>query len=59
MAAADYRLCDVCNSKCYYDSNIDYDFVDYPDTGLFNCGSWAVICRDCSEKYEVIIKEKE
>jgi hypothetical protein len=24
MAAADYRLCDVCDNKVFYDSNLNY-----------------------------------
>jgi len=24
MAAADYRLCDVCGSKVFYDANLNY-----------------------------------
>lgn len=58
MAGCDYRSCDVCDSKAYYDASVDYDFKQYPDTGLWNCGDWAVLCRDCSKKFEVVIKEK-
>lgn len=25
MAAADYRLCDVCGGKAFYDANLNYD----------------------------------
>ncbi len=25
MAYADYRLCDVCDGKAFYDSNLDYE----------------------------------
>ena len=25
MAAADYRLCDLCNGKAFYDANLNYD----------------------------------
>lgn len=28
MAAADYYLCDVCGSKCFYDSNLNYEHPD-------------------------------
>jgi hypothetical protein len=28
MAAADYRLCDVCSGKCFYDSNLNYETPD-------------------------------
>lgn len=59
MAASDYRLCDICDSKCYYDSNVEYDFTEYPDTGLWNTGDWAVICRECSKTYQVIIQKRE
>jgi hypothetical protein len=27
MAAADYRLCDVCGEKAFYDANLQYDDV--------------------------------
>lgn len=26
MAAADYRLCDVCGGKAFYDSNLSYEW---------------------------------
>jgi hypothetical protein len=26
MAAADYRLCDVCDGKAFYDSNLGYEW---------------------------------
>jgi hypothetical protein len=25
MALADYRLCDVCGGKCFYDAHLNYD----------------------------------
>ena len=28
MAMADYRLCDVCGEKAFYDANLSYDFGD-------------------------------
>jgi hypothetical protein len=37
MAAADYRLCDVCNGKAFYDSDLSYEFgpSEYRDTPPF------------------------
>lgn len=37
MAAADYRLCDVCDEKVFYDSNLSYEFEpsEYRDTKPF------------------------
>ena len=26
MAAADYRLCDVCGRKAFYDANLNYEY---------------------------------
>ncbi len=60
MAAADYRLCDICNCKTFYDSNLDYDWNNYnKTTGLSRTGDWAVICEDCATTHEVIIQEKK
>ncbi len=38
MAACDYRLCDLCSRKVYYDASVDY--------GAYGerLGDWAVIC---------------
>jgi hypothetical protein len=37
MAAADYRLCDVCGHKVFYDSNLNYEQgkSEYGDTPPF------------------------
>jgi hypothetical protein len=59
MAAADYRLCDICSCKTFYDSNLDYDFREYPEHGLPRLGDWKVICEGCALTHEVVIKEKE
>ena len=58
MAAADYRLCDACGCKTFYDSNLDYDFQEYPACGLPQLGDWAVICMNCADKYECRVVEK-
>lgn len=58
MAYADYRLCDVCGTKTFYDADLQYDFEQYPITGLYNLGAWSAICRQCSETHDVIIQPK-
>lgn len=30
MAFADYRLCDVCGGKAFYDANLNYGDADQP-----------------------------
>lgn len=58
MARADYRLCDKCGGKAFYDATLDYDFRTYRDTGLWNLGDWAVLCRECAKKFECVIVER-
>lgn len=63
MAYVDYWHCDVCGCKCFYDSDLQYDFDTNVEYGcgskLYNTGDMAAICDSCSEKYEVIVKLKE
>lgn len=59
MALCDYRLCDKCNQKVFYDSNLNY--VWNKDTGLMDLeylGDWAVICNDCAKTWKCIIVER-
>jgi hypothetical protein len=62
MAGADYRSCDVCGGKAFYDANLNYDFENInPKTGdpkLDYLGDWAVICIECAKKYECVIVER-
>jgi len=61
MAAADYRLCDVCHSKTYYDAEVSYE--DAPPGHRLHgspipdgVGDWAVICKKCAETWEVVVR---
>ena len=59
MAYADYRHCDVCDCKVFYDANLNYDH--FPETGevkLERLGAWAVICVECAKTHEVVIQKK-
>ena len=69
MAAADYRLCDICGGKVFYDSNLNYEFddLDYPEAkevgikrgyNLDYLGDWAVLCNNCSKEYKTDIVKK-
>ena len=53
MAVADYYLCDVCGSKTFYDSELDWregtKETDWEDW-LPNVGAMKVICKGCIEK---------
>lgn len=60
MASADYRSCDVCGCKTFYDANLNYDFNDYnKNTGLHRTGDWKVICEECAKTHEVVIVKKK
>ena len=60
MAAADYRLCDVCGRKTFYDAELDY--VDDPRAerplprGL---GDWAAICPACAETNRCVVERRD
>ena len=58
MALVDYRLCDVCGNKAFYDATLHYDHKAYPNTGLFNVGAWKVICRECAKTHTITIAPK-
>jgi len=55
MALADYRLCDLCGDKTFYDAQLQYDFREHPDTGFKNLGDWKVLCRDCTQTHTLLI----
>lgn len=51
MAKADYRLCDVCDGKVFYDANLNYEPNSEPPLyyELDYLGDWKVICKDCAK----------
>lgn len=69
MASCDYRLCDVCGGKAFYDSNLIYgeggiDDAAYRIAGkeqkwerlrLDHLGDWAVLCEECSKTHRTQI----
>lgn len=72
MARADYRLCDVCGEKVFYDANLNYDHgrdvpkedkarvdgeADWPGYKLDYLGDWAVICRNCAKTHKTVVIE--
>ena len=59
MAYADYRHCDICDAKTFYDANVDYDWNEYPETGLRNTGALFVLCVACSKFHDILTKRKE
>lgn len=63
MAACDYRSCDVCGCKVFYDANLNYDFDNRMPDGsptLDYLGDWKVLCENCAVVYKcvVVVKEK-
>ena len=61
MAGADYRRCDVCDGKTFYDANCCYmePDADHQDWWLYGVGDWAVICPECAKTHEVIVRQKD
>ena len=58
MAYADYRLCDVCDCKTFYDANLNYEYVKGKGQVLDYLGDWKVLCQDCVKTHEVKIVKK-
>jgi len=63
MALADYRLCDLCECKTFYDAELNYDFStnlnsngDLLPSG--NVGDMKVICKKCAVENIVVIMKK-
>lgn len=62
MAAADYRLCDCCDGKVFYDSNLNYEYDEVLPSGhmaLDYLGDWAVICSDCAKTHKTVVLTNE
>lgn len=63
MAYADYYHCDHCDAKAFYDAELNYDLSDVnPKTGgpkLDYVGDMKVLCDQCSEEYEVVVRRRD
>lgn len=75
MTMVDYKLCDVCGDKVFYDAVLDYNGKtpylvcgeeQYQDEelkkyslALGNLGDWAVICIKCSKLFKTMIVERQ
>jgi hypothetical protein len=56
MAAADYRPCDRCGKKTFYDAELDYVFDPQADRPLpRGLGGWAAICPECAETHRCVV----
>ena len=65
MALCDYRLCDVCGGKAFYDANLNYSedklhseqklvgfhYLDW-------LGAWKVLCINCVDTHEITVTER-
>lgn len=62
MAMSDYRQCDVCGGKAFYDAELDYEMSNpHPKTGdpkLQYVSSMAVVCDKCEETHVAVVIEK-
>lgn len=64
----DWRLCDVCQGRVFYDADLAYDEPDaelgeLPVRGrgytLNDLGDWQVICQECAKTHEVRVVRRE
>jgi len=47
MAGCDYRFCDVCNKRAYYDTDVDYNSCEV-----------IVLCEECAKEWIINITSK-
>lgn len=62
MALSNYRLCDVCENKAFYDAQLNYDLYAIDKNGdpkLESVGDMKVICDSCAKTHEVVIERKQ
>lgn len=56
MAYGDYRHCDVCDVKTFYDANLNYGVDDYGSPfDLERLGDWAVLCVECAKTHKCVV----
>ena len=71
MAMADYKCCNRCGRKCFYDSDLQYvskpdafNLAPFKEAGeqqeftplyLYKLGDWAVLCIECSKTHRTQI----
>lgn len=49
----DYRWCDICGNKCFYDSVLDIEALKE------GVGASIVLCKECSKTYEIVVRRKK
>lgn len=59
MAEADYRQCDVCGGKSFYDANLHYPDIWEDEPLPSGTGDWAVICVECAKNYRCVVEMRE
>lgn len=59
MAMADYKLCDRCGNKAFYDANVHdphYVAMYEPDENVEPCAV-AALCSECAKTHHLEIEE--
>ena len=51
MAYADYTHCAVCDIKCFYDAEIEYEES--------RTSTWYALCDDCGKDYRLVLQHKK
>lgn len=66
MAYADYYHCDVCDTKCFYDANLNWDDAtedkeirSLPGHSLDYCGDIRALCINCAKTHKVVVIKLE
>lgn len=62
MAISDYKLCDICENKAFYDANIsDSRYIatwDYEEAQETEPVGIAVLCPECNKTHKCVIQKR-
>ena len=67
MAMADYKKCNVCGCKTFYDARLHWPevgdelYYEHPITHEqlpYGAGDWAVLCPECAQTHKLIVEKK-
>ncbi len=54
MAYCDYQHCKLCDTKAFYDADIDWDYQNTdPDNGV------VTLCKNCLKTHKIVVVARE
>jgi hypothetical protein len=64
MAMSDYRWCNVCGCKAFYDAGLSYEYDEKPPAQNGQqlpdgcVADMACLCDDCVKTHEIVVRKR-